>query len=51
VSHGLRIAHVQPMSIDMLGYRDDDWGTTFCHSVNPFPHHSSFSGIGWYWGR
>jgi glycosyltransferase involved in cell wall biosynthesis len=29
VSHGLRIAHVQPMSIDMLGYRDDDWGTTF----------------------
>ena len=21
------------------------------HSVNPGPHHSSFSGIGWNWGR
>jgi glycosyltransferase involved in cell wall biosynthesis len=29
VSQGLRIAHVQPMSIDLLGYRDEDWGTTF----------------------
>ncbi len=26
---GLRIAHVQPFSIDLFGYRDDDWGTTF----------------------
>jgi glycosyltransferase involved in cell wall biosynthesis len=29
VDRGLRIAHVQPLSIDLFGYRDDDWGTTF----------------------
>jgi glycosyltransferase involved in cell wall biosynthesis len=29
VDLGLRIAHVQPLSIDLFGYRDDDWGTTF----------------------
>ena len=23
----------------------------FVHSVNPFPHHASFSGTGWNWGR
>jgi glycosyltransferase involved in cell wall biosynthesis len=26
---GLRIAHVQPLSVDLLGYRDDDWGVSF----------------------
>ncbi|MEJ7582532.1 MAG: glycosyltransferase family 4 protein [Acidimicrobiales bacterium] len=29
MDHGLRIAHVQPLSIDLFGYRDDEWGTTF----------------------
>jgi glycosyltransferase involved in cell wall biosynthesis len=29
VTSGLRIAHVQPFSIDLFGYRDSDWGTTF----------------------
>jgi glycosyltransferase involved in cell wall biosynthesis len=29
VEAGLRIAHVQPFSIDLFGYHDDDWGTTF----------------------
>jgi glycosyltransferase involved in cell wall biosynthesis len=29
VEDGLRIAHVQPFSIDLFGYRDEDWGTTF----------------------
>jgi hypothetical protein len=24
---------------------------TLVHSVKPSPHHASFSGIGWYWGR
>ena len=24
---------------------------TLRHSVKPWPHHSSFSGIGWNWGR
>ena len=24
---------------------------TLVHSVNPLPHHSSFSGMGWNWGR
>ncbi len=26
---GLRIAHVQPFSIDLVGYGDGDWGSTF----------------------
>ena len=26
---GLRIAHVQPLSIDLFGYNDDEWGSTF----------------------
>jgi len=33
VAPGLRIAHVQPLSIDLFGFRDDEWGTRFRYAV------------------